>query len=70
MDRTEEYFIKMVELYSTIKADLRHICTKTDLVYHSENCDVKKDRRLLITVGAMLSGAGLVVGLVINNFFL
>ena len=60
-------FIKMVELYSTMRADIQNMATKRDVIDHSENCEVKKNHRVLVLIGALLSGAGLVFGMVLKT---
>lgn len=65
--RVEEYFVKMVELYSSIKSDLQHMVTKEELLEHSANCPTTKRHRHIVLIASMFSGAGLLLGLVIKS---
>lgn len=66
-DRIEGYFIRVVELYAQINANIANLATKDDIHEHSENCEAKKNHRTLVIIGAMLSGAGLVFGIVLKT---
>ena len=62
-NRLEEMFLKMLELYATVKADIKHLTTKTDLYEHSVKCPAVKRHRLLMLVGSLLTGAGFLAGI-------
>jgi len=65
--RVEEYFVKMVELYASIKTDLHHMVSKEDLLQHTVECPTTKRYKQMVLIASMFSGAGLLLGLLIKT---
>lgn len=70
--RIEDMFYKLVELYATIKADIKHVATQKYVIEknleHAADCPVAKKHRILYLVGSLIAGASFIGGVIFTSF--